>query len=71
MPTVQFRLYRRTSGVWRLAATRWVVASETGIARTTIRFAATGDWYVRSQVLGTSTNATSYSTPIARFRVVG
>lgn len=68
-PTVQFRLYRRSERVWRLASTRSVVATEAGVARTIIRLGARGDWYVRSQVLGTSLNATSYSTPIARYRV--
>ena len=66
---VSFYLYKRTSGVWRLVSTRNVTIDSAGLARTTWKFASTGDYYVRGQVNPTAYNANSVMTSPERYNV--
>jgi trimeric autotransporter adhesin len=66
---VSFYLYKRTSGVWRLVSTRNVFIDSAGLARTTWKFASTGDYYVRGQVNPTAYNANSVMTAPERYNV--
>jgi hypothetical protein len=67
--TVTYYLYRQVSGTWRLATTRTVAVDSAGLAKTTIKFASTGQWYVRSRANPTPYNANSVLTPIERYSV--
>ena len=66
---VSLYLYKRTSGVWRVVSTRNVTIDSAGLARTTWRFASTGDYYVRGQVNPTAYNANSVMTAPERYNV--
>jgi hypothetical protein len=76
---VQFRIYHRVSGTWRLASSRAVVVDANGIARLPLKFGARGEWYVRSLVEARWFPDTEFSapatvwasrpTPIARYSV--
>jgi hypothetical protein len=66
---VSFYLFKRTSGVWRLVSTRNVTIDSAGLARTTWKFASTGDYYVRSQANPTPYNANSVMSQLERYNV--
>jgi hypothetical protein len=76
---VQFRIYHRVAGTWKLASTRLATVDANGVARLPIKFGARGEWYVRSVVdarwfPGTEFSApatvwASRPTPIARYSV--
>jgi hypothetical protein len=66
---VSFYLYKRVSGVWTRISTRNVTIDSAGLARTTWKFASTGDYYVRGQVNPTAYNANSVMTPPERYNV--
>lgn len=76
-PRVSFLVYRRVGSAWHLTATRTVTPNSSGIARLAWRFAATGEFYVRSKALGTwpdapddpGANADSLLTSLARYTV--
>jgi len=57
--TVRFEIFRRDSGVWRLAARRDVVAAATGRATLRWTFATTGARYVRARALENATYGVS------------
>jgi len=66
---VTFYFYRRVSGAWTLAAKRDVYIDAAGLARTTFKFSATGQWYVRSWANPTPYNANSVMSPLERYSV--
>lgn len=69
VPTVEFRLYHRTSAGWKLASTRLVPTDSLGRASWKVTFGVRGEWYVRSRALATTSNASSLLTTIARCSV--
>jgi hypothetical protein len=66
---VSFYLYKRVNGVWTRISTRNVFIDGAGLARTTWKFASTGDYYVRSQANPTTYNANSVMSPLERYNV--
>lgn len=66
---VSFYLYKRVSGVWTLVSTRNVFIDGAGLARTTWKFASSGQYYVRSQANPTTYNANSIMTGPERYNV--
>ena len=63
--TVRFEIYRKDSGVWRLAARRDVNADAIGRATLRWTFATTGARYVRARALANATyGASGWSTKV-------
>jgi alpha-tubulin suppressor-like RCC1 family protein len=67
--TVRFEIYRRDSGVWRLAARRDVTADATGRAILRWTFVTTGSRYVRARALPNAIHASSRWSPMVRYTV--
>jgi hypothetical protein len=57
--TVRFELYRKVSGLWKLAVGRSVIASATGTATLRWTFSTAGSWYLRARALANPTFAAS------------
>jgi hypothetical protein len=75
---VGFLIYHRVSGAWKLVSQRAITVDSAGVARMTLKFGGTGEWYVRSRAFarwaGEPETAppvswTSRLLPIARYSV--
>lgn len=68
-PSIEFRLYHRSSTGWRLAKSKFVITDASGKASWKPTFAVRGEWYVRARAHPTYANTFSVLTPIARYSV--
>ncbi len=68
-PSIEFRLYHRSSGEWRLAKSKFAIADASGKATWKPTFAVAGEWYVRARAHPTFADTFSVLTPIARYSV--
>lgn len=67
--TVRFEVYRKVSGVWKLASGRSVIAAANGKATLRWTFSSGGSWYLRSRALANPNYAASAWSPKVTYTV--